>query len=205
MISVAIVEDDKIIRESLCSLINDTDDFLCEETYEDAETALQKLFDNMPDVILMDISLPSMNGIDCIRRIREKDETVDIIMLTVHKDDEKIFDSLCSGACGYLIKNTPPEEIIDAIKEVKNGGSPMSTYIARRIVTSFRANKKVDLTLREREVLTQLCKGLSYKSIADKIFVSTETVHFHIKNIYKKLHVNSKSEAVAKAIREKLI
>lgn len=205
MIRVVLVEDDNEIRESLALLINASDDIKCVGQFENCETALKEIHEHYPDVILMDISLPGINGIEGVKRIREKDEDVDIIMLTVHKNDEMIFDSLCSGACGYLMKNTLPGEIIEAIKEVKSGGSPMSTEIARRIVTSFRAKKKIDFTSREHEVLGLLCKGLSYKSIADKLYISNETVHFHIKNIYKKLHVNSKSQAVAKAIKEKLV
>jgi len=205
MIRVIIVEDDKEIRESLSVFLDESEGLKFAGSFADCETALKNIPELLPDVILMDISLPGMNGIECVKKIREKDEAIDIIMLTVHKNDEMIFDSLCSGACGYLMKNTSPSEIIEAIKEVRNGGSPMSTEIARRIVTSFRAKKTIDFTSREHEVLALLCKGLSYKSIADKIFVSIETVHFHIKNIYRKLHVNSKSQAVAKAIKEKLV
>lgn len=205
MIRVIIVEDDRDIRENLSVLLNESEGIKLAGSYGECETALENINEDLPDVILMDISLPGMNGIECVKKIREKDEAIDIIMLTVHKNDEMIFDSLCSGACGYLMKNTPPSEIIEAVKEVRTGGSPMSTEIARRIVTSFHAKKKIDFTSREHEVLALLCKGLSYKSIADKIFVSIETVHFHIKNIYKKLHVNSKSQAVAKAIKEKLV
>lgn len=205
MIRVIIIEDDKEIRENLSVLLNESEGVKFVGGFGDCETALKNIQEILPDVILMDISLPGMNGIECAKKIRETDEDIDIIMLTVHKNDEMIFDSLCSGACGYLMKNTPPSEIIAAIKEVRNGGSPMSTEIARRIVTSFRAKKTIDFTSREHEVLALLCKGLSYKSIADKIFVSIETVHFHIKNIYRKLHVNSKSQAVAKAIKEKLV
>lgn len=205
MIRVIIVEDDKEIRESLSVFLDESEGIKFAGSFADGETALKNIPELLPDVILMDISLPGMNGIECVKKIREKDEEIDIIMLTVHKNDEMIFDSLCSGACGYLMKNTPPSEIIEAIKEVRNGGSPMSTEIARRIVTSFHAKKTIDFTSREHEVLGLLCKGLSYKSIADKLFVSIETVHFHIKNIYRKLHVNSKSQAVAKAIKEKLV
>ena len=205
MITVILIEDDDEIRESLNILINESKDIKCIGQFGDCESAIKKINNLYPDVILMDISLPGMNGIEGVKRIREIDESIDIIMLTVHKNDEMIFDSLCSGASGYLMKNTPYAEIIEAIKEVRKGGSPMSTDIARRIVTSFRAKKSIDFTSREHEVLGLLCKGLSYKSIADKLFISIDTVHFHIKNIYKKLHVNSKSQAVAKAIKEKLV
>lgn len=205
MIRVIIVEDDQEIRDSLSVFLSESEGIKYSGSFGDCETALKNIHTLLPDVILMDISLPGMNGIEGVKKIREKYEDIDIIMLTVHKNDEMIFDSLCSGACGYLMKNTAPSEIVEAIKEVRKGGSPMSTEIARRIVTSFHIKKKIDFTSREHEVLGLLCKGLSYKSIADKLFVSIETVHFHIKNIYRKLHVNSKSQAVARALKEKLV
>ena len=205
LIYVSLVEDDDEIRKSLSILINNRQGFKCISSFSSCEEALKKLPDDLPDVVLMDISLPGMTGIEGVKRIREKMPDVDVIMLTVHKDDELIFESLCAGAVGYLMKNTLPDKILDAIKEVHEGGAPMSTNIARRIVTSFHPTINPLLTQRETEVLSQLCKGQSYKMIADTLIISEETIHFHIKNIYKKLQVHSKSEAVAKAIKEKLV
>jgi DNA-binding NarL/FixJ family response regulator len=205
MIYVSIVEDDQEIRESISYLINNTAGFKCISSFDSCEAALKELPDNLPDVVLMDITLPGMNGIEGVRRIREKISNIDVLMLTVHKDDDLIFESLCAGACGYLMKNTSPERLMEAIREVHEGGAPMSTNIARRIVTSFRASPDPNLTSRETEVLSQLCKGKSYKMIAGSLVISEETIHFHIKNIYRKLQVHSKSEAVAKAIKQKLV
>lgn len=205
MIYVSLVEDDDEIRESIKTLINNAEGFRCISDFRDCENAIPALQQEPPDVLLMDITLPGMTGIEGVRILNDKMENLDIIMLTVHKSDEVIFDSLCAGACGYLMKNTPPQKLLDAIKEVVNGGSPMSTTIARKVITSFRVTKKSPLTRRETEVLNELCKGKSYKIIADTLHVSEDTIHFHIKNIYKKLQVHSKSEAVAKAIKEKLV
>ncbi len=204
MIYVSLVEDDPEIRESIKYLINSTEGYKCISAFGSCEDALKDLPENLPDVILMDITLPGMNGIEGVRKIREKID-VDILMLTVHKDDELIFESLCAGASGYLMKNTSPARLIEAIKEVHEGGAPMSTNIARRIVTSFRSSPDPNLTGRETEVLSQMCKGKSYKMIADSLIISEETIHFHIKNIYRKLQVHSKTEAVAKAIKQKLV
>lgn len=205
MIFVSLVEDDDEIRETIKLLINNAEGFKCISDFRSCEDAIPELQNDSPDVLLMDITLPGMSGIEGVRILNEKIPNLDIIMLTVHKSDEVIFDSLCAGACGYLMKNTPPNKLIDAIKEVVDGGSPMSTSIARKVITSFRVAKESPLTRRETEVLTELCKGKSYKTIADTLHVSEDTVHFHIKNIYKKLQVHSKSEAVAKAIKEKLV
>ncbi len=204
LIAVAIVEDDEDIRESLGLLIDDAPGFYCLNMYGDCETAIAGIQREKPDVILMDIQLPGMSGIEGVERIK-KTAAVDIIMLTVHKDDELVFRALCAGASGYLVKNTKPERILEAIRDVYEGGAPMSSNIARMIVNSFRRTTQSPLTPRETAVLAQLCKGQSYKMIADTLFVSEQTVHFHIKNIYQKLQVHSKSEAVAVALRERLV
>ena len=146
-----------------------------------------------------------MSGIECTRKIRAVDDTIDIVMLTVHEDDDAIFNSLCAGAGGYLLKETPPTEVLAAIKEAYEGGSPMSASIARRVIHSFRSPVKSPLSERETEVLKRLCKGENYKTIADAIFVSSNTVKAHIKSIYRKLHVNSRGEAVSKAYKDRLI
>lgn len=205
MINVSIVEDDDEIRESLAILINGTRGFTCISTYVNCETAISGIIDDPPDVILMDIGLPGMSGIEGIRRVKAHIPDVDILMLTVHSDSKKVFEALCAGACGYLIKDTPPARLLEAITEAYNGGAPMSTQIARMVVDSFKINSHSDLTQREIEVLNQLCKGKSYRMIADTLFISEETVRRHIKNIYKKLEVSSKSEAVVKALKERLV
>lgn len=205
MISVIIVEDDSEIRDSLKLLIDDTKGFEVLQTFEDAETALNWLDDEIPDVVLMDIGLPGMSGIDATKQIKKKYPNLDVLVLSIHENDEYVFDALCSGATGYLTKDTSPTKIIDSIKETYNGGAPMSTQIARMVVGSFKIEPSPDLTKRESEVLTELCNGSSYKMIADKLFISEETVRKHLKNIYRKLEVHSKSEAVAKAIRDRLV
>lgn len=205
MISVSIVEDDEDIRESLAVLINSTDDFMCNNTYGDCMSAIKGIDEDLTDVVLMDIGLPGMSGIEGIRRIKEKHPDLDIIVLTVHENDEIVFEALCAGACGYLVKETPTARLLDAMREVKKGGSPMSTQIARMVVGSFQKKSDSLLTPREVDVLNQLCKGKSYKMIGESLSISEETVRRHLKSIYKKLEVHSKSEAVAKALKEKLV
>lgn len=206
-ISVALVEDNRDIRQGLRLIIDGTKGFLCLGAYPDAETGLIEILESKPDVVLMDIVLPGMSGIECVKNIKEKAPNIDIIMLTVRSDDDSVFQSLQAGACGYLTKNTPPSRLLEAIKEVQNGGAPMSSNVARMVVGSFNAfrNPSHNLTSREREVLDQLCKGKSYKMIADTLSVSQDTVRYHIKNIYKKLQVNSKSEAVIKALKNNIV
>jgi DNA-binding NarL/FixJ family response regulator len=205
MITVSIVEDDADIRESLALLINGTPGFNCISTYGDCESAIAGIEEDPPDVVLMDLGLPGMSGIEGIRILKESVDEINLVVLTVHGESKLVFEALCAGACGYLLKDTPPAKLLEAIKETREGGAPMSTQIARMVVGSFRTNPHAALTQRETEVLTQLCKGKSYKMIADTLFISEETVRRHIKNIYKKLQVGSKSEAVAKALKEKLV
>ncbi|MEM7040706.1 MAG: response regulator transcription factor, partial [Bacteroidota bacterium] len=204
-IRIALVEDDFEIRESLKLILNASPGYACVQQFETAEEALVGLEADPPDVCLMDISLPGISGIECVRLVKEKNTGTEFIMLTAHQDDDLVFDALCAGACGYLIKSTPPARIMDAIVEAYHGGAPMSTKIARLVVNSFKKPKTSNLTAREQEVLDQLCQGKSYKGIADALFVSQDTIRSHIKSIYKKLEVNSKSEAVIKAIKEKLV
>ncbi|MFQ5772086.1 MAG: response regulator, partial [bacterium] len=177
----------------------------CNNTYSDCETAIKGIAEDLPDVVLMDIGLPGMSGITGIQKIKEKLHDIDIIVLTIHGEQESVFEALCAGASGYLVKNNQPARLLEAIREAHEGGAPMSTEIARMVVNSFHTNHHSPLTVRETEVLTQLCTGKSYKMIADVLFISEETVRRHIKNIYKKLEVHSQSEAVAKAIKEKLV
>ena len=212
MISVAIVEDNHNIREGLAALINGTDGYSCVGSYGDCESFLKELPKLPVDVALMDIGLPGMNGIEGVRKANDIQASLNILMLTVYKESKVVFEALCAGACGYLVKNTPPSRLLEAIKEVHEGGSPMSSMIARQVISVFQQNttqvQKNDefgLSKREKEVLNKLSEGDNYQQIADSLFISVDTVRHHIRNIYKKLHVHSQSEAVAKAIRKGLI
>mgnify|MGYP001794485951 CR=1 FL=1 len=205
MIHVSIIEDDDDIRDSLSIIINGAPDYCCSGSYEDAESAISEIATQQPDVVLMDIELPGMSGIECVKVLRESLPDADILMLTVHEDDDIVFESLCAGACGYLTKNTPPVKLLEAIREVHEGGAPMSTNIARMVISSFKKESRHGLSDREREVLALLCKGKSYKMIADDLCISSNTVRSHIKSIYRKLEVTSSSQAVARAIRDNLI
>ena len=212
MINVAIVEDNDTIREGLAALINGTTGYKCIGSFIDCETFLAKLDALDVNVVLMDIALPGMNGIEGVKLAIKKKPGIDILMLTIYEDSEKVFDALCAGACGYLVKKTPPSKLLEAIKEVHEGGSPMSSQIARQVITTFKDSKDVKdessdfkLSSREKEVINLLASGNNYQQIADQLFISVDTVRHHIKNIYKKLHVHTQSEAVAKAIRKKII
>jgi DNA-binding NarL/FixJ family response regulator len=206
MIEIAIIEDDKEIRESLAILIRGTEGFNCISHYGSCEEALKCIEEDYPDVLLMDINLPGMSGIEGTKLIKEKLPQCEIIMQTISESENDVFDSLCAGACGYLKKNTPPAKLLEAIKEAVNGGAPMSMDIARLVVNSFKLESKLNnpLTRREKEVLQKLCDGDSYKMISAKLFVDINTVKFHIRNIYRKLEVNSKGEAIARAMKERL-
>jgi DNA-binding NarL/FixJ family response regulator len=212
MINVVIVEDNFNIREGLAALINGTEGYICTGAFGNCEDFLKKLPNLEVDVALMDIGLPGINGIEGVIRARKIKNDLDILMLTVYKESKVVFEALCAGACGYLVKNTPPTRLLEAIKEVYEGGSPMSSMIARQVITVFQQNKtkavdeiNYNLTDREKEVLSKLSEGDNYKQIADSLFISVDTVRHHIRNIYKKLHVHSQSEAVAKAIRKGII
>jgi DNA-binding NarL/FixJ family response regulator len=211
-INVTIVEDNKTIREGLSALVNGTDGFNCIGSYQDCESFLRELESLSIDVVLMDIGLPGMNGIEGVKKAKQINSDINILMLTVYEESEIVYDALCAGAYGYLVKKTPPSRLIEAIKEVYEGGSPMSSRIARQVITSFQnysngkiLNSQYNLSNREKEVLHHLGDGSNYQEIADELFISIDTVRHHIRNIYKKLQVHSQSEAVAKAIRKKLI
>jgi len=208
IISLAIVEDDAQIRSSIQMYLDIQGEFRCNFVCNSVESLLGQLqqTNKGPDVILMDIGLPGMSGIDGMKIINEKYPDIDIIMLTVYHDSEKIFQSLCAGACGYLLKNTPLPEIKEGILSLANGGSPMSPQIARKIVEFFNPAKNQvsnnsPLSIREKEIVVGLVDGLSYKMIADRMNISIETVRFHIKKIYKKLHVNCKAEVISKSLK----
>ncbi len=211
-INVIIVEDNKTIREGFATLINGTEGYKCTGIYSNCEDFLKELPGKAVDVVLMDIGLPGINGIEGVKEAKKIKPDLDILMLTVYQDSNKVFEALCAGACGYLVKKTPPTKLLDAIKEVYNGGSPMSPQIARLVISVFQENRvfktgdeKYDLTNREKEVLALLSEGNNYQEIGDTLFISVDTVRHHIRNIYRKLHVHSRSEAVAKAIRKGLI
>lgn len=208
-IQVALVEDDPHLRSNLAMMLNDSAGFRCQATYPDGESALRGIPASRPDVLLMDINLPGMLGTECVRRLKELTPKLPILMLTVYEDSEQIFKSLMSGATGYLLKRTPKDKLLEAIREVDAGGAPMSRQIARRVVQFFQKvndlpqdsrdpSVVVNLTEREKEVLAALAKGYAYKEIANYLNISFETVRTHLRTIYEKLHVHSRTEAVLK-------
>lgn len=203
-IHTAIVEDDNEIRETLSLIINGSPGFSCKYAFPDGESALASL-GNLPiDIVLMDIDLPGQSGIDVTRKLKQENPDLDFIMLTVQSDDDSIFESLCAGATGYLLKDTGPASLLVHIQEVYKGGSPMSSQVARRIINSFQIIEN-PLSERETEILGMLSVGMNYKEVAEKIFLSPHTIKTHIKNIYAKLHVKNRAEAIYKAIKRNLI
>ncbi|HWY78637.1 MAG TPA: response regulator transcription factor [Verrucomicrobiae bacterium] len=204
--SVSIVEDNDQLRGTLARMINKSEGFRCISNYPSAEAALDGLPNDRPDVVLMDINLPGMNGVECVRRLKQSIPKTLVVMLTAYEDTENIFNALAAGAAGYLLKRAPRSELLDAVKEVCRGGSPMTTHIARKVVQSFQKNgdsskSSENLTGREQEVLDFLSQGLMYKEIAEKLGISYETVHTYIRRIYEKLQVRTRTEAVAKFLR----
>jgi DNA-binding NarL/FixJ family response regulator len=206
-ISVSIVEDDAPVRASLAQLIDRSSACRCVSRHATAENALEEIPKIEPDVVLMDINLPGLSGVECVRRLKPRLPATQIIMLTVYQNTGNIFNALAAGATGYLLKQTPPDELLTAIQEVHAGGSPMSSHIARKIVQSFQqpataASEAQTLTPREAQVLDLLAKGFLYKEIAEMTNVTYATVHTHIRHIYEKLHVRSRTEAVAKHLSQ---
>jgi len=206
-IRIAVVEDDKTVREGLQMLLNGSPGFSCVATYGNGEDAVAGLPEVSPDVVLMDINLPGINGIECILALKEQDLPMQFIMLTVFEDADAIFQSLSAGATGYSLKQTPPVKLLEAIQDVFCGGSPMSGEIARKVVQSFQhpvpaSGTANGLTKREEEILSYLVKGYFYKEIAGLLFISTETVRTHIRNIYEKLQVRTRSEAILKYLKK---
>jgi len=209
-VRVVIIEDLADVREGLVMLVNGTSGFRCAASFRTMEEALAAIDDSRPDVILTDIGLPGMNGIEGTRILSARLPNVPILALTVYGDDENVFDAICAGASGYLLKTTPPARLLDSLTEVVNGGAPMSPEVARRVLTLFRecrppARADYHLTSQEMELLRLMVDGHHYKTAAAEMGISTNTVSFHLKHIYQKLQVHSKSEAVVKALRERLI
>lgn len=209
MIKVIIVEDNKIIRFSLNALIDGTEGYTCIGNYSNCEELISNIDILNPDVILMDINLPGMSGIEGIKILKDKKPDVNIIILTIYEESNLIFDALFAGASGYLVKGTPPAKILEYIKEATEGGAPMNSHIAKKIINYFHSKKntkpKTALSDKETHILKCLGEGKTYISIAEELFISKNTVRYHIKNIYKKLHVHSQTEAVAEAIKQGLI
>jgi len=206
-IKVAIVEDNDKIREGLAGIIDGSSGFECSAAYESAEEALRLLPAYKPDVVLMDIQLPKMSGIVCVEKLKARNPDLQVMMLTVFEDDEKIFRSILAGASGYILKRTPPAELLEAIRELHEGGSPMSDLIARKVVQAFqqmgKSSKETEnLSDREMEILSHLARGYQDREIAEKLFLSVKTVRTHLRNIYKKLHVRSRTEAVLKYLKK---
>ena len=206
---IAIFEDNQKFRESLEFTIVTTSDMELCGSFEDTTRLLQKIEVLQPDVVLMDINIPGKNGIEAVKEIKENFPKVNVCMQTVFEDDDKIFASLCNGASGYILKNTPPEKVLQAIREVADGGSFFTPSVAKKVLQNFQQQPQqgefIQLTDREKEILKLLVDGLSYKMIADKVNLSFHTIHTHLRNIYEKLHVNSKGEAINKAMKNKLV
>ena len=206
-ISVSIVEDSEQVRSTLTKLINRAEGFKCLSEYANAEAALEGLPKDKPEVVLMDINLPGMNGVECVRQLKQKMPGVQVMMLTAYEDTENIFNALAAGASGYMLKRTPRDELLEAIREVQRGGSPMTTHIARKVVQSFQKSAAApppvesNLSEREQQVLDCLSQGFLYKEIAEKLGISYETVHTYIRRIYEKLQVRTRTEAVAKFLK----
>ena len=210
-IKVTVFEDNNSLRKGLFQLINGSEGFKCVGAFEDCLDLLKNIEDTKPNVVLMDIEMPGINGIEAVGMLREKYPDLKILMQTIFEDNEKIFNSILAGASGYILKNTSPSRFLDFIKETYEGGAPMSPSVATKVLkmmaeqSSSAKTESFNLSEREKEILSCLVKGMSYKLIADACFISIDTVRGHIRNIYEKLHVHSKGEAVAKAIKSKIV
>lgn len=203
MLKIAIVEDNQTTRESLETIVNLSPDYRCVCVCETAEEALRVIPKHQPDVVLMDIQLPKMSGVECVAKLKELTPSVQVIMVTVYQDPDRIFRALRAGASGYLLKRATPEMVLNAIRDVQQGGVPMSAEIARKVINYFQTQPAVDpgvekLSPREREILDLIAPGFSNKEIADRLNISVETLRWHLKKIYHKLHAHSRTEAVSK-------
>jgi DNA-binding NarL/FixJ family response regulator len=209
MITISIVDDEKDLRKSIMTFVNGSAGFKCVSAYGSAEAALEGLPADKPEVVLMDINLGGMSGIECVEKLKEANPDIQVLMLTVYEDTDKIFQALAAGASGYLLKRSSPTKLLQAIREVHGGGSPMSSSIARKVVASFRKSKSAandkkhtHLSPREEAVLDCLAKGLTYKQIADQLDISIDTIRTYLRRIYEKFHVQSRTEAVAKYLSQ---
>lgn len=207
-LTVAVVEDNLHVRESFLRLLERASDFLCVAAFPDAESALKGLIQAKPKVVLMDINLPGISGVECVRKLKPLDPAIQYVMLTVYENHDHVFSALEAGATGYLLKRTPPSELLEALRDVSRGGAPMSAQIARKVVESFTARPPAapndelsQLSNREREILEQLAKGYLAKEIAENLGISFDTVRTYSRRIYEKLHVHSRAQAVAKLLR----
>jgi DNA-binding NarL/FixJ family response regulator len=209
VIKVAIVEDQRKFREAVALLIDGTEGFNCSGSYRSMEEALEKIADDLPHVVLMDIGLPGMNGIEGTRLLKERFPEMVLLAHTVYEDDDRIFDALCAGASGYLLKKTPPVRLLESLREAAQGGAPMTPEVASRVVKMFREHRPPDrsyeLSPHELRLLKLLIEGHNYKTAAAELSVTTHTISFHLQKIYEKLHVHSKTEAVAKALQDRLL
>ena len=209
-LSVAVVEDDRGTRDGLAALIGGTPGFSCVGTYRSVDEALKGLGRDVPDVLLLDIHLPGLIGSEGVRLLRERYPHTQVVMLTVFAEEERVFESLCNGACGYLLKKTPPARLLEAITEAHNGGSPMSPEIARKVVAALhrtgpREKPEQELTPHEARIMRMLAEGDSYQEVGERLGITVNTVRNYIRRIYEKLHVHTKSQAVSKALRGRLI
>jgi len=202
---IMIVEDDQEIRNSFSLIVNSSQKFMVVNAYGNCENALENLHRDKPEIVLMDIELPGMNGIQGTKIIKDKSPHIDVIMVSVYEDSELVFEALKAGASGYITKSSNYMELLSALEEIIKGGAPMSSRIARMVIDNFHVNPNSPLTKRETEILQLISEGKTYTQISEELFISKETSKTHIKNIYSKLQVNSKSEAIAKANLEKLI
>jgi len=207
-IRVIIFEDNESLRLGLYQLVNSREEYQCVGAFKDCLNLLQNIKDTSPDIVLMDIQMPGIDGIEAVRILRDKYPNLKILMQTIFEDNDKIFQSILAGASGYILKNTPSERILDSLKEVYEGGAPISPSIATKVLKMMvpaEAGQSFNLSDREKEILGCLVKGMSYKLIAKTCFISVDTVRAHIRSIYEKLHVHSKGEAVAKAIKGNIV
>jgi DNA-binding NarL/FixJ family response regulator len=209
-LAVAVIEDDRGTRDGLAALIGGTPGFRCVGTYGSVDEALRGLSAALPHVLLLDIHLPRLSGSDGVRLLRNKFPMIQVVMLTVFAEEERVFESLCNGACGYLLKKTPPARLLDAITEAHHGGSPMSPEIARTLVAHLQKSGPLEkpgqsLTPHEGRIIRMLADGDSYQEVGDRLGISVNTVRNYIRRIYEKLHVHTKSQAVSKALRNRLI
>jgi DNA-binding NarL/FixJ family response regulator len=210
VIKVAIIEDERDIRECLTFLVSGTAGYSCTGSYRTMEEALEKIPRQLPDIVLSDIGLPGMSGIEGVKILKERYPDLLLLMLTIYDDDERIFDAMCAGASGYLLKKTPPARLLDSLKEAAAGGAPMSPEVARRVIALFREIRPPDradyqLTPHETRLLKLFVEGHNYKTAAAELGVSINTVNFHVRNVYDKLQVHSRTEAVTKALRNRLV